>query len=189
MMSPTFLVMDNFYVNPDEVRKYALSLPFEKKGNYPGARTKVHSESDSLRMKGYFEELISRKINYWPTDENNTSFQYTTKDSMSWVHHDLTSWAAVLYLKPDAPLESGTAIYRHKESGISMWDPKDPLTDFNHDRSITTDLSKWEQVMSVGNVFNRLVMYRGEYYHRSIMAGFGDDQFNGRLFQTFFFDA
>ena len=188
-MLPTLLVTDNFYNNAEEVRKYALSLPFEKKGNYPGARTKGLQEPDFTKMKEYFENLLSRKIFYWPNDNNNTSFQYTTKDSWSWVHHDETTWAAVLYLTPNAPADSGTAIYRHKESGISLFSHDDPKTEFNLDHTITTDLSKWEQIMSVGNVFNRLVMYRGNYYHKSMIAGFGDDQFNGRLFQTFFFDT
>ena len=188
-MSPTFLIVDNFYNNAEEVRKYALSLPFEKKGNYPGARTKGLSEPYFSNMRSYFEELLSKKINYWPNDDNNTSFQYTTKDSSSWVHHDLTRWAAVLYMTPDAPVDSGTAIYRHKESGISLWNPQDPKTEFNDRREITTDLSKWEQIISVGNIFNRLIVYRGEYYHKSILSGFGEDQFNGRLFQTFFFDT
>ena len=187
-MSPTLLVTDNFYNNAEQVRNYALTLPFQTKGNYPGARTEGLSEPDFSKMKGYFEEILSKKINYWPK-EYNTSFQYTTKESKSWVHHDLTRWAAVLYLTPNAPPEAGTAIYRHKESGISLFNPNDPKTDFNHDAAVTTDLSKWEQIVSVGNVFNRLVMYRGEYYHKSMLAGFGDNQFNGRLFQTFFFDT
>ena len=34
-----YLVIDNFYGNIDEVRKYALSLDYTVKGNYPGIRT------------------------------------------------------------------------------------------------------------------------------------------------------
>ena len=40
-----------------------------------------------------------------------------------------------------------------------------------------------------GNIFNRLVLYEGTYYHRSKVPGFGTDKYSGRLFQTFFFDA
>ncbi len=40
-------------------------------------------------------------------------------------------WAAVLYLTPNAPAESGTGIYRHKASGIYQWDGiKDSATVF-----------------------------------------------------------
>ncbi len=187
-MTPTLLLVDDFYSNALGVREFALSLPFTVKGNYPGARTEILPEPHFSNTKALFEELLGKKITYWPT-EYNTSYQYTTKDSKSWIHHDPTNWAAVLYLTPDAPLESGTAIYRNKESRILRFDPQDPATEYNNKSDYTTDEDKWERVVTVSNIFNRLVMYRGEYYHRSMLAGFGDDQFNGRLFQTFFFDT
>ena len=107
----------------------------------------------------------------------------------TWIHYDPTMWAAVLYLTPDAPLEAGTAIYRHKESKIFMLDRKDPKTDYNNDAGDLNDLDKWEPIVTVSNIFNRLIMYRGEYYHRSMLPGFGDSLHNGRLFQTFFFNT
>ena len=44
--------------------------------------------------------------------------------------------------------------------------------------------------MSVlGNVYNRLVLFRGrEIPHRSNLVGFGDCLENGRLTQVFYFD-
>jgi hypothetical protein len=50
-------------------------------------------------------------------------------------------------------------------------------------------MDKWEQVNFVGNIYNRLVVYRGSMYHRSVLPGFGTDKYTGRLFQTFFFDT
>ena len=50
------------------------------------------------------------------------------------------------------------------------------------------DLTKWEMVDRVGNVFNRLVLFNATRYHMS-MDYFGTDKMNGRLFQTFFFDT
>ena len=40
----------------------------------------------------------------------------------------------------------------------------------------------------VGNVYNRLVLYRGDMFHRSLEY-FGNDKNDGRLFQTFFFNT
>ena len=68
-----------------------------------------------------WSKCIKRKINYWP-EEYNTSFQYTTKKDKTWIHHDQTEWAGVLYLTPDAPVESGTSFHRHKDTGIYYWD-------------------------------------------------------------------
>lgn len=186
-MTPSLMIFDNFYSNAMDVRNYALSLPFDVKGNYPGSRTDVLPEPFNSITKNLFEKILNQKIVWWPKDYN-TSCQYTTKDDTTWIHHDPTNWAAVLYLTPDAPLEAGTAIYRNKSSKIFMRDVADNSTDYNNSQEIN-DLSLWEPVVQVSNIFNRLVMYRGEYYHRSMLAGFGNNQFDGRLFQTFFFNT
>lgn len=185
---PSFMVFENFYVNALDVRNYALSLPFDVTGNYPGRRTKAQDEPHFSSAKMIFEDIVRKKITWWPT-EYNTSFQYTTETDKTWVHYDPTMWAAVLYLTPDAPLESGTAIYQNKQSKIYMLDRNNPVTDYNSSGDVLNDLDKWEPIVTVSNVFNRLVMYRGEYYHRSMLPGFGQNQYNGRLFQTFFFNT
>jgi len=187
-MLPSVMIFDNFYSNPMGVRDYAISLPFNVTGNYPGARTNVMQEEDNSNAKTMFESILNTKITWWP-EQYNTSFQYTTKDDKTWIHYDPTNFAAVLYLTPDAPLESGTAIYRHKDSKISMLDRNNPITDYNSSSEDLNDMDKWEPIVQVSNIFNRLVMYRGEYYHRSMLPGFGDSKYNGRLFQTFFFNV
>jgi hypothetical protein len=50
------------------------------------------------------------------------------------------------------------------------------------------DYTKWEMVDRVGNVFNRLIMYRADNYHVSLDY-FGKDLNDGRLFQVFFFNT
>jgi hypothetical protein len=52
----------------------------------------------------------------------------------------------------------------------------------------TQDYTKWEMVDRVGNVFNRLIMYRADNYHVSLDY-FGKDLHDGRLFQVFFFNT
>lgn len=187
-MLPTVMIFDNFYSNAMGVRDFALSLPFNVTGNYPGARTKVMQGEHNTNAKAMFEDILRKKITYWP-DQYNTAFQYTTKDAKTWIHYDPTNWAAVLYLTPDAPLEAGTALYRNKESKIFMLDRNDPKTDYNSSAEDLNDVDKWEPILQVSNIFNRLVIYRGEYYHRSMLPGFGDSKYNGRLFQTFFFNV
>lgn len=186
-MQPCFLVFDNFYNNVDQVREYALDLNFNIEGNYPGLRTDPENLKQHNYLKTFFEEnILHKKIEYWPT-EYNTSYQYTTQDSETWIHHDDTEWAGVLYLTPNAPLESGTAIYRHRETGIYSWDEKDEI-DYNKSEE-ARDLLKWQQIAFSANIYNRLVLYRGSLYHRSVLPGFGSTKEDGRLFQTFFFNT
>ena len=187
-MTPSLMVFDNFYSNAHQVREYAITLPFTISGNYPGVRTDIMRGEYNTNTKTMFEDILCKKITWWP-EEYNTSFQYTTAKDKTWIHHDPTNWAAVLYLTPDAPLESGTAIYQNKKTKISMYDDRNPLTEYNNNTEEITDLERWEPIIQVSNIFNRLVMYRGEYYHRSMLPGFGDSVYNGRLFQTFFFNT
>lgn len=187
-MHDSLIIIENFYKDPDVMREYALSKEFNVSGNYPGNRTDCESDKQRDYLKKYFEDnIFKRPITYWP-DGYNTAFQYTTEESDTWVHHDLTGWAGVLYLTPNAPIESGTGIYRHKESGIFEWDKNKPETELNY-KDYLKDMSKWEQIAFVGNIYNRLVVYRGSLYHRSVLPGFGKDKYTGRLFQTFFFDT
>ena len=186
-METNLHIIDNFYTNVDQVRAFALDQSFSIKGNYPGMRTNPEKESQSNYLKKFFEEnVVKEKINYWPA-EYNTAYQFTTMKDKTWIHHDETTWAAVVYLTPEAPIESGTAIYRHKKSGIYNWSPEDKI-DYNKTKEVN-DLNNWEQIMFVANIYNRMVLYRGSLYHRSVLPGFGHDKHTGRLFQTFFFNT
>ena len=60
-------------------------------------------------------------------------------------------------------------------------DPSTSFEEFNHGSVID---------MGAGNVYNRLVLYRGKYLnHCSIKPGFGDTLETSRLTQTFWFDV
>ena len=76
------------------------------------------------------------------------------------VHKDDSQWAGVLYLTPGADPMSGTGIFDEEDTLITL----------------------------IGNVYNRLVLYRGDLFHRSLMPGFGTDVSTGRLTQVFFFN-
>lgn len=178
-----FIIKDGFYANPYEVRDYALSLDFKVEGNYPGKRTNILAEPYFTALKEELEKILNKKISYWPTDYN-TSFQITTEKSTTWTHYDKTQWAAVCYLTPRAPIEAGTAIFRHKKEGIYQHRPGQ--IDFNEEPHTPED---WEVLDFCGNIFNRIVIYEGSLYHSSKVAGFGSDKYDGRLFQTFFFDT
>lgn len=178
-----FIIHDNFYTNPYEVRSYALGLDFNVEGNYPGLRTEPYPEPYFSNMKKAIERILNKKISHWPKTYN-TAFQVTTEESKTWIHYDQTKWAAVLYLTPRAPIQAGTGIYRHKKEGF--YEHKQGQTDFNEAKHSPED---WELLDFSGNVFNRLVIYKGSYYHSSVLAGFGKDKYDGRLFQTFFFDT
>lgn len=191
-MGYSSIIIDNFYSNPDEVREFALAQDYSVTGNFPGARTEPFL-NDSV--KEYIEKHIvplHGKIT-WLNTEYTGAFQYTTARNRSWIHADENNkWAGVLYLTPNAPLTGGTGLFRHKATGLSEI-PRNldgsinqELIDKIYDDS--QDMTKWEMTDFVGNVYNRLVIYKGDFFHSSLDY-FGKDLYDGRLFQTFFFDT
>ncbi len=192
-MNINLIITDDFYQDPNPVRQYALNQEFTVYGNYPGQRTRpvfYDSLKDSIQ---YLVQHAGGKIIQFEEFEYNTAFQYTTAKDSSWIHSDQTTmWAGVCYLTPDAPLTAGTALYKHKATGLYKAAVK---ADGSYDSELmdkiyldSRDLSKWEMVDIVGNKYNRLVLYRGDLFHSSLDY-FGTNQYDGRLFQTFFFNT
>lgn len=187
-MKTKVIIVDDFYTNPLEVRQFALSQEFKVRGNYPGART-VPMLNDSIRDT--IQNIVRHaggNITNFPNDGYNGSFQTTYAWDKSWIHADtFNSWAAVCYLTPNAPLSGGTATFRHKETGAYSADElSEELA--KQVESDGSDVTRWETVDSFGNVFNRIVFYRGQNYHMS-RDYFGKTQDTCRLFQVFFFDT
>ena len=185
------LTIDNFYSNPMDVREFALRQEFKVRGNYPGQRTESFLSDATKKTLRDILYPFAGEITNWG-GEYTGSFQYTTASDRSWIHADSTTdWAAVCYLTPDAPLTAGTGIFRHKETGWSNFDYRNYDPEYlkqappGHD---SQDYTKWEMVDRIGNVFNRLIMYRADNYHVSLDY-FGKDMYDGRLFQVFFFNT
>ena len=192
-MLTDIIVIDNFYRNPDETREWVLAQPFGVAGNFPGKRTKPVHEWEGLESS--IQDIVRHAggtISNFKQDYT-TAFQYTTEADDSWIHSDYnTMWAGVCYLTPNAPIGSGTGLFRHKETG---WVTPPRLADGSYDPAAmkitdvdSRDYSKWDMHAMVGNVYNRLILYRGDMYHRSLEY-FGKDKNDGRLFQTFFFNT
>ena len=193
-MQTNVIIIDDFYgIDPMIPREFALSQEFSEYGNYPGQRTRSF-HYDELRncIQGIVQHA-GGNITQFEELQYNASYQYTTKNDKSWIHADQTTmWAGVCYLNPDAPLNSGTELYRQKKTGLCKAARKE---DGSYDKETmdmiykdSRDMSKWDMVDMISNKFNRLVLYRGDLFHSS-MEYFGEDKHTGRLFQTFFFNT
>lgn len=177
------IVVDNFINNPIGTRHFALQQPFTTKGNFPGKRTKSFADETWIP---YLEKYLpnEEKITWFDTHpfSYNGAFQICTEnDGNSWIHADCTDWAAVLFLTPGAPAESGLSLFRHKASNTM----EDTVNDVKFN---PYDTEEWELTGFAGNVFNRLVMFRGRQFHKA-SAYFGQNNEEGRLFQVFFFNT
>lgn len=167
-MDRNLVVIDNFLDDPDRIRFHALSLDFDRiQKSVPGVR--------SHRLGGDLQKEVETKLKtalggeiIWDWTQDSFCFQSCQEGTETWVHVDSQGesqgeWAAVLYLTPNPILDSGTGIYESPDADMNI---------------------------GVGNVYNRLVAYRGKVlYHRSILPGFGNTLETSRLTQTFFFDV
>ena len=193
-------IVDDFYKNPDIIRYYALQQGAHNHGYHPGIRT-VSCFNDEAHDK--IVKILSSSI--IPTGDCY-AFQFNTQNDVSWIHTDTVPneliknndneyWAAVVYLTPNAPIDSGTTLYINKKYNMSGY--KEIICDKNISQSSSekiideitnygSDLSKWYNTTRIGNVYNRLVIYDASYFHQASRY-FGDCKENCRLLQIFFF--
>lgn len=194
-------VISDFYTNPDEIRKYALAQKYtychEMKDIgyvFPGSRTKELRElSQSL-----YEKVCKKLISVFHIPEHdvmrwqiNTSFQVVEgKYESGLIHQDQnTVFAGVLYLTPDAPLDSGTSLFKKNTSydeelywklikdNDERFKRKEPI-DFSYH-------SMFDEVVRVNNVYNTLILFEGDIHHCANQF-FGETRQNSRLAQVFF---
>ena len=181
-MKKKLFVVDDFYANPDEVRKFAMSLEYKRDIRfYKGQRT------ESYRFEGLketFETIIGEKINNWEEHGHNGCFQIVTAEDPQVYHHDLQKWAAMIYLTPNAPVDSGTRLHRSRINGATH------MSDDNIQGAFVGgyyDSSKFDTIADAGNLYNRLVIMDAQNIH-SAGNYFGQDNETGRLTHLFFFD-
>ena len=187
-------IFDNFYSDVDELRQKVLQMEFSVEGNYPGYRTDSSTNEEVKNAIGDLIRPFAGEITQWKGEGSyNGAFQYTTSHDRSWIHADsYNTWAGVVYLTPNAPLSAGTGIFKHKPTGLIrvpyLENGERDLELLDKIENDGLDKTKWELVDRIGNVYNRLILYRGDLFHSSLDY-FGKDLYNGRLFQTFFFSS
>jgi hypothetical protein len=178
---PSFVVVDNFYNNVDEIREFALAQKFELHPEYhKGKRT-----NDVFLFKGLkekFETIVGKKIKNW-TNGLNGCFQSCIGGDQLVYHVDVQEYAGIIFLTPNAPPEGGTTFYRSKHTKCNKINGDHDIV-FKHG---FLDSTEFEKVDVVGNVYNRLVLFDAKMIHAASVY-FGNDLKNSRLFQMFFFD-
>ena len=182
---PRFWCVDDFYEDPYAVRQLALNQQFHFDDFYRGKRTANQFLFPGLKER--FESIINRKITKWEEHGMNGRFQHCTVNDQLVYHCDSQTWAAAIYLTPDAPPETGTTLWRHKRTKIRhQSEMHDGPNGYPFDKGFL-DRTPYEAIDVVGNVFNRLVIWDGGSIH-SASEYFGMEVADSRLFQIFFFD-
>jgi hypothetical protein len=195
-------VIEHFYENPDAIRNFALSQKYtfcHERQNlqyvYPGSRTQDLFDLD----KTLHEKICSKLISIFHNTEHDymrwaisTNFQSVTEEYKDGVIHtdQNTVFAAVLYLTPDAPLNSGTSLFKpNKTFDETAYQKalKDNDIRFREGEIVmdTSYHSMFDEIVRVNNVYNTLILYEGQHYHAANQF-FGKTMDDSRLAQVFF---
>lgn len=195
-------VIENFYENPDAIRKFALEQKYtfchEVKDIdyvYPGCRTKDLSNLN----KALFDKICTKLVSVFHNAENDhmrwlitTSFQSVSAEyGQGVIHTDHnTVFAAVLYLTPDAPLNSGTSLFKKNKTFDEKkyqqaLDDNDARFKAGEIAMDTSYHSMFDEIVRVNNVYNTLIIYEGRHYHAANQF-FGKTLKDARLAQVFF---
>jgi Family of unknown function (DUF6445) len=195
-------IIENFYENPDAIRKFALAQKYtfcheiaDIDYTFPGCRTKDLSYLDTL----LFEKICKKLVSVFHNAEHDTmrwlittSFQSVAVEyGQGVIHTDHnTIFAAVLYLTPDAPLNSGTSLFKKNKSFdekkyIQALEDNDVRFKAGDIKMDTAYHSMFDEIVRVNNVYNTLIIYEGRHFHAANQF-FGKTLEDSRLAQVFF---
>jgi hypothetical protein len=191
------IVVDNFYANPDLIRDFAMTnLEYKESDYHKGRRTKGNAFIP-YGTKEKFEKIIGRKITNWNHPHYaNGVFQYCTSQDPIVYHVDTQTYAAMVFLTPNAPVNTGTAFYKSKYTGATIFENVDESNQDEFNKTFKGlsnemnfyDSTQYELMDEVANVYNRLVLFNSKRIHAATKY-FGDGINNARFFQLFFFDV
>jgi hypothetical protein len=115
----------------------------------------------------------------------------TESRSMPHVDSGDCRFAGVLYLTPGAPKAAGTSFYRLRNEDGTLGGNQCPRQHASLKEALgvpTLPMSAWKEDVAVENVFNRLVIYRGDLVHAAT-SYFGTEHRSKRLTLVFFWRA
>lgn len=186
----TSWIVDNFYENPDSVRKFALNQEYVEGGfgrGFIGRRTVEQFLFPGLKER--FEQIMGKKITAWQDHGMNGRFQIAWSGEPLVYHCDSQTYGGMIYLTPEAPYQCGTTLYAHKKTRArTYYEEGYDASWSNVPGGCHLDGTHFEPVDVLGNVYNRLAIFDGSAIH-SASEYFGTVKENARVWQMFFFDV
>lgn len=198
--SPAIVVVDDFYQEPDKVRRLALDAEYAPDNRYfKGARTLKSFLFPYVKEE--FERLIQKQIIDWMAQPANGVFQQTTRADPLVYHSDQQDYAAAIYLTPNDPLGTPFETEKVVSAGTSFWmyrgeeayGARVPARDPDVNAQIYSEHNllhgdNWHLVDKVGAVYNRLVIWDAKLIHSASTYN-GFDGPTPRLVQLYFFNV
>ena len=188
-------IIDNFYTNPDAIRKMALNGGF-KPYPHPGSGLISNEAFDmiwpwvrkDLNIQEVFKNCDLEKANLL-----SGYFHMTPKGSHlgeSFVHKDTDKYNMIIYLNPDA---DGTGSSNSAIKGTTIWKRKSRFAHLPWSKDCSFDPWQWKRVCDIPMKYNRLVLFDGNMWHSrgdfSDWGLSGTNKDDSRLVQVFWFET
>ncbi|BDT68307.1 hypothetical protein os1_24890 [Comamonadaceae bacterium OS-1] len=207
------LVIDDFLDDPLAFRAQALALCRQRtqllaNGVFPGVQTAAQPMDAAMQR---IADALGRTVKWDSPDHGALRVSLATDEARADVHVDSPTlphiFGGVLYLSLPEDCQGGTSFYRHRATGLarrpeaadvqaggfaSLLDfqkrhlPPNKLQPFAQWRAQRE--GRWEWLFEVPMRFNRLVVFRSDYFH-AVSELFGNQPENGRLVQLFHFQT
>lgn len=194
------MVVDDFLPDAQAYRDEVLKHPFHDVwfGGGMFKNIQVHSTNE---FQDKISDVVGRKV------QQAYSFlriNYGHELPHNPIHNDddIGGIATILYLNTPDQCRGGTALWKHKPTGLEkMPTPhefkrfgKSPVREMNRIYADGKDLSKWEFIDMAEMKFNRLIMYPAACFHsrydpkaENPFKGFGTTVHDARLIWITFF--
>jgi hypothetical protein len=192
------LVRDDFYSDPQEVRRIAQSMKYERTEDITGYMTSQVYHPPGARQR--LERVLGVKITRWDDDPDQgngifyQAFSRGTQSETPGVHADepYDDITVLIYLTPDLPLDCGTSLWQHRATGLvnapTQRDARrlnTTLTKLRQRLEVDSEnRRKWLEIDRAGYRFNRMVAYASGMLH-SASRHYGSNLRDGRVYQTF----
>ena len=207
------LVFDDILEDAVSYRNHAIEVcrsqgRREAKLNFPGLQTPPCATEQFMQRVA---DALGRELRWNSPDHGAFRLSAASDEARADVHVDNPSigniFGGVLYLSPPEHSRGGTTFFRHRRTG---WDSTPnaerllekgyrSLSDYQRrelkpnermsfDAWVKQRAVLWEPVIEVPMRFNRLIIFRSDFYH-AVTELFGTTIDNGRLVQLFHFEA
>jgi len=192
------LVRDDFYSDPEQVRRIALSMAFEPVEGITGYMTSLVYHPAGIKRR--LEHVLGTKITRWDDDPDQgngifyQAFSRGEQKETPGVHYDEPDddITVLIYLTPGLPADCGTSLWQHRATGLTNAPTQRDARRLNVTLSAlrkrleqdSEKRQKWIEIDRAGYRFNRMVAYASGMLH-SASRHYGASLREGRVYQTY----
>ena len=171
-MNSEIILVDDFY-----------DIPFDYYKSHHDGKCRITDET-----AGKISQILDHPINIIHASNE-------CGDTPGVMAHLECDWIGIIYLT--LPLQAfgelGIKFYSHIATGLETFPTREEIIKYQIEendfgRIFSSNPKLWKEYSCIPAKYNRMILYKGDYFHASVDY-FGKDRYDGRLFQTFFFNT